>query len=53
MLEAVMIGVTGYIVLTMVMISRRRSRMGPYTYASAERNREPAARDLFYSHCIG
>ena len=31
MLEVLMIGVAGYIVLTMVMISRRRSRMGKST----------------------
>jgi hypothetical protein len=41
MLEVIMIGVAGYIILAMVMISRRRSRMGQYRYPSAERNREP------------
>jgi hypothetical protein len=44
MLEVLMIGVAGYMILAMVMISRRQSRMAQYRYPSAERSREPNPR---------
>ena len=53
MIEVLMIGVAGYIILAMVMISRRQSRMAQYRYSSVERSREPNPRDQFYCHGLG